>query len=128
MLHEELTEQIIKAFYRVYNTLGFGFLEKVYENALVLDLRKNNFLVEQQKPIIVFYEDEPVGEYFADLLVNKTVIIELKVCENLIEVHKAQMINYLKATKIEVGLLLNFGKKPEIKRVIFNSKRLNIGD
>jgi GxxExxY protein len=121
MKYEELTEQIIKAFYKVYNSLGYGFLEKVYENALAIELRRNGFKVEKQKSIIVFYEEQEVGFYYADLTVEDTVIIELKANEGLIEDHAVQLVNYLKATNIEVGLLLNFGKKPEVKRKVFDN-------
>ena len=121
-LHQELTSEIISAFYKVYNTLGFGFLEKVYENALKYELEKMRFKVDKQKPITVYYDDLTVGEYFADLIVEDKVIIELKAAEALIEEHELQLINYLKATEIEVGLLLNFGKKPEIRRKIFSNK------
>jgi GxxExxY protein len=121
MKYEELTEQIIKAFYKVYNSLGYGFLEKVYENALDIELRRNGFKVEKQKSIIVFYEEQEVGFYYADLTVEDTVIIELKANEGLIEDHAVQLVNYLKATNIEVGLLLNFGKKPEVKRKVFDN-------
>ncbi len=119
--HTELTEQVIKAFYKVYNVLGYGFLEKVYENALYLELKEMNFSVEKQKPIDVKYEGQSVGNYFADLVVEETIIIELKASERLIENHEFQLINYLKATDMEVGLLLNFGKKPEIRRKVFSS-------
>jgi GxxExxY protein len=121
-LHQELTSEIIAAFYKVYNTLGFGFLEKVYENALKYKLEKMRFKVDKQKPITVYYDDLTVGEYFADLIVENKVIIELKAAETLIEEHELQLINYLKATDIEVGLLLNFGKKPEIRRKTFSNK------
>lgn len=123
-IHTELTSKIIKAFYTVYNKLGYGFLEKVYENALKIELTKMGLTVERQKLIKVFYDDIEVGEYFADLLVNNLVIIELKAAETLMEEHENQLINYLKATDIEVGLLLNFGKKSQISRKIFtnNSK------
>ena len=123
MLHSQITEKIIKAFYEVNNTLGFGFLEKVYENAMVITLRKNGFYVQQQKSIKVYYEKEEVGNYYADLLVNDLVIIELKAAESLCEEHEAQLINYLKATNIEVGLLLNFGRKTEFKRKIFSNNK-----
>lgn len=106
----------------MYNALGYGFLEKVYEKSLKIELEKANFLVERQKPINVYYENELVGEYFADLLVESKVIVELKATETLCEEHEYQLINYLKATDIEVGLLLNFGKKPEVKRKIFTNK------
>jgi len=121
-LHQELTSEIIAAFYKVYNTLGFGFLEKVYENALKYELEKMRFKINKQKPITVYYDALTVGEYFADLIVEDKVIIELKAAETLIEEHELQLINYLKATEIEVGLLLNFGKKPEIRRKIFSNK------
>ena len=120
-LHQELTAEIIHRFYIVYNKLGYGFLEKVYEKALKYELEKASFFVERQRPITVFYETELVGEYYADLLVENKVIIELKAAETLCEEHELQLINYLKATDIEVGLLLNFGKKPEVKRKVFSN-------
>lgn len=119
--HSVLTEKIIKAYYRVYNTLGFGFLEKVYENAMFIELRNMGLFVEKQRRVKVFYEEQEVGDYFADLIVDEKVIIELKASEALCEEHECQLINYLKATDIEVGLLLNFGKKPEFKRKIFTN-------
>lgn len=119
--HSEITEKIIKAFYKVYNTLGYGFLEKVYQNALYNELIEMNLFVEKQGQIKVYYEEKEVGEYYADLIVNESVIIELKATENLCEEHEFQLLNYLKATEIEVGLLLNFGKKPEIKRKVFSN-------
>ena len=121
MKHEETTEQIIKAFYKVYNTLGYGFLEKVYENALYIELTNMNFNVQKQQPIKVFYEEDEVGLYFADLIVNNLIIIELKATESIANEHYIQLVNYLKATNMEVGLLLNFGKKPEVKRKIFDN-------
>ena len=123
--HSQLTQNIIKAYYNVYNTLGFGFLEKVYENAMVLELKEMGFEVEKQKQIDVFYHNEPIGTYYADLLVNDKVILELKAAQYLLENHEIQLINYLKATKIEVGLLLNFGKKPEFKRKIYSNEIKN---
>ena len=123
--HSQLTQNIIKAYYNVYNTLGFGFLEKVYENAMVLELKEMCFEVEKQKQIDVFYHNEPIGTYYADLLVNDKVILELKAAQYLLEDHEIQLINYLKATKIEVGLLLNFGKKPEFKRKIYSNEIKN---
>jgi len=119
--HSEITEKIIKAYYKVYNTLGYGFLEKVYENALFIELVAMGLSVEKQGQIKVYYEDEEVGEYFADLTVEESVIIELKASEALCEEHEFQLINYLKATDIEVGLLLNFGKKPAFKRKVFSN-------
>jgi GxxExxY protein len=119
--HSELTEKIIKAFYKVYNTLGYGFLEKVYENALFIELESIGLNVKKQEPIKVYYEEKEVGVYFSDLIVNDTIIIELKAAEYLIEEHESQLINYLKATDLEVGLLVNFGKKPEVKRKVYSN-------
>ncbi len=122
MIKEEVTDRIIKAFYEVYNTLGHGFLEKVYENALAAELRNAGFSVETQKPINVQYKGTLVGEYFADICIDSSIIIELKSCETLNSAHETQLINYLKATDVEVGLLLNLGKKPEIRRKIYTQK------
>lgn len=121
MKHSDVTGLIIKAFYSVYNELGHGFLERVYENALVIELRSLGLSVERQKGISVFYRDQLVGEYFADLVVNGVVIVELKCAESISRAHEAQLINYLKATRYEVGLLLNFGKSAEYKRKIFDN-------
>jgi len=120
-LYTDLTSNIIKCFYKIYNELGYGFLEKVYENALKIELESKGLFVEKQKPIAVYYKEHLVGEYFADLIVESKVILELKAAETLCEEHEYQLINYLKATKIEVGLLLNFGKKPQISRKIFTN-------
>ena len=119
----ELTEKIIGAFFRVYNQLGYGFSEKVYENAMVLELRKLGLNVEQQKPIAVYYGERIVGEYFADILVNDAVILELKAVKQLLEEHSAQLLNYLKASPVEVGLLLNFGPKAQYSRKVFDNER-----
>jgi len=124
--HKELTDKIIKAFYDVYNELGFGFLENVYQNALYFELINKQLKVETQKPIKVYYQNQLVGNYKADLIVNDTIILELKAVEFLVEEHELQLINYLKATNIEIGLLLNFGKKPEIRRKIFTNDRKKI--
>ena len=125
LLHKEITEKIIKAFYKVYNTLGYGFLEKVYENAMAIELRKMGLEVKCQYPITVYYESEIVGAYFADLIVNDIVVLELKASGYLLEEHECQLINYLKATKIELGLLMNFGKDAEYKRKVFMNKFKN---
>ena len=117
--HGDITERIIGTAYKVYSTLGFGFLEKVYENALILELRKAAHSVTQQAPIEVLYEGEVVGQYAADLIVDDKVIVEVKAVRRLDEVHEVQLVNYLKATGIEVGLLLNFGREIAIKRRIF---------
>jgi GxxExxY protein len=100
---------------------GFGFLEKIYQNALYLELVGQGFFCEKQKPIKVFYKGQIVGEYFADINVNNSVFIELKVVESLVEEHELQLINCLKATEIEVGLLLNFGRNPQFKRKLFTN-------
>jgi GxxExxY protein len=124
MLHRELTDSIIGGFYKVYNTLGHGFLEKIYENALLIELGSMQLAVSQQHPIKVLYEGATVGEYFADLLVENLVVLELKAADQLRQEHVAQLTNYLKATEKEVGLLLNFGRNPEFKRIVFsNSKK-----
>jgi len=115
----QITERIIGAAYEVSNTLGCGFLEKVYENALVKELKLSNIFVEQQKNISVFYKGENVGDYFADLFVEEEVLVELKAVKQLTEIHEAQLINYLKATNKKVGLLINFGTpKIQIKRFV----------
>jgi len=121
--HKELTEKIIKIFYRVYNKLGYGFLEKVYENAMMIEFKKEGISATSQSPIKVFYEDEVIGEYFPDMLVDNKVIVEIKAAKRLVEEHEAQLLNYLKATDIEVGLMLNFGTKPECKRKAFDNLR-----
>lgn len=123
MKYSELTSQIIKAFYEVYNRLGYGFLEKVCENALKAELAKLGLDCENQFPIDVYYKDTLVGSYYADLLVSNLIIIELKAAELICKEHELQLINYLKATKFEVGLLFNFGKKPEFKRKIYSNDR-----
>lgn len=123
LLHKELTGSILKIYYKVYNELGYGFLEKVYQNAMFYELKANGFYVEAQKKIEVFYKEIKVGEYYADIVVNETVILELKAQEYLVEANEFQLINYLKATKCEVGLLLNFGKKPEFVRSVFTNDK-----
>jgi GxxExxY protein len=121
--HKELTEKIIEVFYRVYNTLGYGFLEKVYENAMMIRFRKDGIPAVAQAPIRVFYEGECAGEYYADIWVDNKVIVEIKATKHLAKENEAQLLNYLKATQIEVGLLLNFGPEPAIKRKAFDNVR-----
>ncbi|HKJ33052.1 MAG TPA: GxxExxY protein [Balneolales bacterium] len=121
MIHRELTSKIIKAFYRVNDRLGYGFLEKVYENAMFIELREKGLQVEKQKNIKVYYKGHEVGDYYADLIINNLVIVELKAAEILSKEHEVQLINYLRSTKIEIGLLLNFGKKADFKRKIFTN-------
>lgn len=119
----DVTNAIISAFYTVYNTLGYGFLEKVYENALIIELAKRGIAASPQHPITVFYEGSIVGEYVADILVAGSVIIEIKAVKALLPEHEAQLLNYLKATDIEVGLLLNFGPSPQVTRKAFDNER-----
>ena len=128
LLHKDLTDAIIKVYYAVYNELGYGFLEKVYQNAFYLELKSQAFNVTAQEQIKVYYKEDFVGEYYADLIVEDTIIIELKAAEILVHENELQLINYLRATDKEIGLLFNFGKKPEFKRKIFTNdkKRINI--
>jgi GxxExxY protein len=120
---EVVTRIVVQAFYDVYNILGHGFLEKVYENALVLELRERGLKVETQAPIKVLYKGVKIGDYFADLLVEDCLLVELKAVEQLTVEHEAQLLNYLKATSVNLGLLLNFGPKPLVKRKIYESAR-----
>lgn len=122
LLHEEITDVTLKCFFDVYNELGYGFLEKVYENALAIEIRNAGLSCSQQFPIPVYFKEKVVGNYFADLLVADKILIELKVAESICEEHEFQLLNYLKATNIEVGLLLNFGKKPQFKRKVFSNQ------
>ncbi|MBI5915377.1 MAG: GxxExxY protein [Bacteroidetes bacterium] len=121
MRNELLTEQIIKCFYEVYNELGYGFLERVYQNSLYLVLVKAGLKVEAQKRIKVYFRGVEVGEYFADMVVEDVVILELKAAENLIAEHESQLLHYLRSSEIEIGLLLNFGPKPSIRRKIYDN-------
>jgi GxxExxY protein len=120
---EGLSRGIIHDFYAVYNKLGYGFLESVYENALKLELEKSGYLVEQQYPIKVFYDNTEVGMFRADLLVNDLIILELKAAETIHLIHKVQVVNYLKATEMEIGYVLNFGKSPQFSRQILTNDR-----
>ena len=121
MDHKELTEKIISCAYKVYNELGFGFLESVYEKSLMIELRKAGLQAKEQTPINVFYEGEVVGEFFADILVEGKVILELKSVRCVIRAHEVQLVNYLQATQTSVGLILNFGKeKVEVKRKVLS--------
>jgi GxxExxY protein len=121
--HKEITEKVIKAFYAVYNALGYGFLEKVYVQALVIELQNLGLEVARNVAITVFYAGQAVGEYFADLVVADRVIVEVKAAQTSAPEHEAQLLNYLKATPYEVGLLLNFGPKAEIKRMAYDNDR-----
>lgn len=119
--HQELTKMIIGIYYDVYNELGYGFLERVYQNAMLIELKKRGYQVECNKKLIVYYKKEVVGEYIPDIIVNDLVILELKAVEYLIEAHENQILNYLKATDCEIGLVLNFGKDPQFIRKIFTN-------
>jgi GxxExxY protein len=127
LLHKSITDKILKVYYEVYNELGYGFLEKVYQNAMYFELKSLGYKVKAQKQIKVYYKKQLVGEYYSDLLVEDKVIVELKATELLMNAHVAQIMNYLKGTPIEVGLLLNFGEQPEFKRFIYtNDRKINL--
>jgi GxxExxY protein len=123
LLHKNVTDKILRAFYNVYNTLGPIFLEKVYENALAIELRGMGLRVSQQQQLKVYYQGQLVGDYKADLVVEGLVILELKVADAMNEVFEAQLMNYLKATEIEVGMILNFGPEPKFKRMVWTNDR-----
>ena len=117
MEYEEITHKIIGAAYKVYNQLGFGFLESVYHNAMLIELAKYDLKVESEKPLNVFYDDQVVGEFNADLFVENTVVVELKSLQNLAKGHEVQLVNYLNGLRKEIGLLINFGPSGvEVKR------------
>ena len=128
LLHKELTDKILQAFYDVYNELGYGFLEKVYQNSLYLELISRGFKVSAQKQIKVNYKGVEVGEYYADMLVNDLVILELKAADYIVQDFEWQLINYLRGTEIEVGLVLNFGIKPDFRRKVFENERKNLNN
>jgi GxxExxY protein len=120
MKHRELTAKIIDCAYKVHRELGFGFLESVYQNALVIELTKADLKVEQEKKVPVSYDGQVIGDFTADVVVEEKIILELKSVKQLHAAHEAQVINYLKATGIEVGLLINFGETVEIKRKVLD--------
>jgi GxxExxY protein len=121
--HSELTDKLIGTFYEVYNELGFGFLESVYEEAMLMALEAKGLKVEQQVPIPVWFRGKKIGSFEADLIINELVIIELKAVTVIDNAHIAQLLNYLRATEIEVGLVLNFGHKAEFRRKAFDNNR-----
>jgi GxxExxY protein len=121
--HTELTSRVIGAFYEVYNELGHGFLEFVYRDAMAIVLTAGGLRVDREKPISVWFRGQIVGTFFADLIVEDSVIVEAKGIRALDAAHEAQLLNYLRATNVEVGLLLNFGPKPQVKRMLFNNER-----
>jgi len=124
-IHSEATSQIIKAFYTVYNALGYGFLEKVYVNSMFIELSRLNLNCRPWQNIEVYYNDHKVGTYIADLVVDDCVVIEVKAVSSILKEHEAQLVNYLKATDIEVGLLLNFGRTPQFVRRVFSKNYKN---
>ena len=121
--HKELTDGILKTFYEVYNELGYGFLEKVYQNSMYIELKNKGYKVEAQNKIKVYYKGTEVGEYYADFIVENLIILELKAVDYIVKDFENQILNYLRSTDCEVGLLLNFGKKPEFRRKIFENNR-----
>lgn len=123
LIPQELIDIILTQFYRIYNDLGYGFLERVYQNALYFALVDAGLKCEAEKPIKIYHDGRIVGDYRADLLVEDSVILELKACEELNPAHEAQLINYLKSTKIEVGYLLNYGKKAKFSRKVYSNNR-----
>src|SRR3989475_5491004 len=121
--HKDITDKIIRFFYEVYNELGHGFLESVYERSLEIALNSLGLKVRRQIQIPVWFRGKPVGDFTADMLIEDCVLLELKAARSLDSSHQAQLLNYLRATEIEVGLLLNFGLKSELKRLIFDNPR-----
>lgn len=122
-LHSDTTGEILNAFYDVYNELGYGFLERVYKNALYKELTKRGFDCSTERSIPVYYQGEIVGDYFADIIVDGIIILELKAVKSILPEHEAQLMNYLRATDAEVGLLLNFGPKPQKRRIVFTNDK-----
>ena len=121
--HGRITDQIIRVFYEVYNELGYGFLESVYHKSLVIALNSAGLCVYSPVAVPVWFRGARVGSFEADVLVENCVLLELKAARALDSSHRAQLLNYLRATEIEVGLLLNFGEKPEFKRLIFDNRK-----
>ena len=121
--NSDITDKIIAAFYQVYNELGYGFSEKIYEAALEILLKEMGFFVERQKDVYVYYHGQVVGVYTADLIVNGLVLLELKSVSEIIDAHMSQLLHYLKATEIEVGYVLNFGPEPKFRRGVYDNAR-----
>lgn len=121
--HSELSERIIRVFYNVHKELGFGFSEKVFQKAYAIALREDGMKVDEQVPIKVYFRGQLVGEFFADMVINDLILLELKSVSDIIEEHEAQLLNYLKSTEIEVGYVLNFGKSATFKRKVFDNER-----
>jgi GxxExxY protein len=124
MKHEELTHKIIGCAYKVFNELGFGFLESVYKKAMLIELTKNNLKVESEKPLKVYYDNQVVGDFYIDLFVEDLLVVELKSVQNLAKEHEVQLVNYLNALKKDIGLLINFGPTGvDVKRKIRTPKQ-----
>jgi GxxExxY protein len=124
MKHEELTHKIIGSAYNVFNQLGFGFLESVYKNAMIIELSRSDMKVEAEKPLKVYYDEQVVGDFYIDLFVEDTLVVELKSVENLAKQHEVQLVNYLNGLKREIGLLINFGPSGvEVKRKYRDSQK-----
>jgi GxxExxY protein len=124
--HVEITDKILRVFFDVYNELGPGFLEAIYEHAMAIALGEVGFCVERQVPVPVYFRGQVIGQYKADLLVEHMVLLELKTAEALVQAHYSQLIHYLRATPIEVGMLLNFGPKPDFKRLVVTNEKKKI--
>lgn len=121
--HSELTNVIIAVCYEVYNELGYGFLESVYRNALRFALLEKGLSVSHEVPVAVFFRGKNVGDFRADLVVNGTVLLELKTAERIVPAHESQVLNYLRSTSLELGLVLNFGPKPQVRRLLLDNSR-----
>jgi len=126
LIHSELTEKIIGVFYDVYNELGYGFLESTYAEAIVIALGQAGLVVQREYPVPVWFRGVKVGQYFADVMVNDKILLELKTAHNIDSAHEAQLLHYSRATEIEVGLLLNFGARPQFHRLLFDNVRKKI--
>jgi GxxExxY protein len=124
--HSELTDLIIGVFYEVYSELGFGFLESVYRNSLRLALLEKGLTVEQEAPITVFFRGKNVGDFRADLVVNGSILLELKTADHIVAAHESQVLNYLRSTSLELGLILNFGPKPQVRRLLLDNSRKHV--
>lgn len=122
-LHSDATDMSIGAFYRVYNRMGYGFLESVYRNALTRELTKAGVPFEREVPIDIWYDGERIGHFKADFLVDGRVVLEVKATQALIDADRSQLLNYLRGSKVEVGLLLHFGPKPRVERTIYTNER-----
>ena len=123
LLHQDLSKKIIDIYYKVYNELGYGFLERVYQNAMYYELKSQGFTCETEKQIVVYYEGVMVGDYRSDIVVENKILLEIKAAETLVYAHEIQLINYLRCTEIEVGLLLNFGKEAKFVRKMYTNDR-----